>query len=84
MCEITGVTELKSDTLISCTPYDGPFMNSQTLRIFDRDNKLFVTTDFALDRTRPCFNNNTSAPWIMLKIAIPSNFLQKGNRIELV
>jgi len=83
MCEITGVTGLEDKIIISCSPYDGAFIDSKTLRIYDKDNKAFVTTDFLLDRTRSCFNDNASAPWIMLKATIPDSFLRAGNIIEL-
>ena len=83
MCVITGITGLENDIVISCSPYDGAFMDSKTLRIYDSENKMFITTAFLLDRTRPCFNDNASAPWIMLKTNIPDNFLKAGNKIEL-
>ena len=84
MCEISGVTELSNSILISCTPYDGSFMDSKTLRIYNSENDVYSTENFLLDRTRPCFNDNSSAPWIMLDIAIPGRFLVRGNKVELV
>ena len=83
MCKITSITKLNDNILISCSIYDGDFANSSVLKIFDKENNIFETKDFLLDKTRPCFNTPVT-PWIMLKTGIPENFLSKGNRIELI
>ena len=84
MCEISDVTKVENEIILSCTPYSGFFMDSKTLKIHNDGNETFTTTDFLLDRTRPCFNNDPPAPWIMLKTEVPESFLQIGNRIELL
>ena len=83
MCEILEVTKIRNHILINCTPYEGEFLNSKTLKIYDEQQSSITTKDFSLDRTRQCFNNNGVSPWIKLKPDIPENFLKKGNRIEL-
>ena len=82
MCEIISVTKLNDDILLNCSVYDGDFINSSSLKIFDGDNNVFETKDFLLDKTRPCFNTPVT-PWIMLKTDVPERFLTNGNRIEL-
>ena len=81
MCEITNITKLNNNILLSCSVYEGDFMNSSLLKIFDKKNNIFETKNFMLDKTRPCFNSPVT-PWIMLKEDIPDSFLDKGNKIE--
>ena len=41
MCEIISVTKLNDDILLNCSVYDGDFINSSLLKIFDRDDNVF-------------------------------------------
>ena len=82
MCEIIDIKRLNNDAVISCSPYNGPFVDSSTLKIFNSKDDLFTTTEFTLDRTRQCFNNNARAPVVLLKTQVPETFLSIGNKIE--
>ena len=80
MCEIRNITKLNNNILLSCSAYDGDFMNSKLLKIVDKNKNTFETKNFLLDKTRPCFNASVT-PWIMLREDIPDSFLDRGNEI---
>ncbi len=56
MCEIMDIFEFNGGTVIGCSEYDGDFMKAKTLKIIDKDNNVFSTSDFTVDKTRPCFS----------------------------
>ena len=81
MCEIKGATKVQGNIYIGCTSYDGDFMNTNLLRIFDENGNIFETADFVMDKARSCFTTQIT-PWIMLKKDVPDRFLFRGNKIE--
>ena len=82
MCSIISVTNMNGKLLLNCTSYDGTFDNSKELTIVTKNSEKYITDNFILEKTRPCFSDG-KAPWIMLNQNIPEKFLEKGNQIIL-
>lgn len=80
MCMIVNSTLMGKDTVLDCLEYDGVFMGSKVLKIFDRDNNIFCTSNFVVEKSRNCFGNG-GTPWVMIRDAVPNNFTVKGNTI---
>jgi hypothetical protein len=77
---ILNATNIAGGIVLDCSEYNGDFMNSKTLKIYDSEKNEFSTTDYVVEKARPCFGNG-GMPWIMLKTAVSDNFLKKGNMV---
>lgn len=82
MCEILGTHSIAGKIIIDCSPYNGDFASASILRIVDKDNRIFETSDFGIEKARACFSKGGN-PWIMVNKDIPANFLSRGNEIIL-
>jgi hypothetical protein len=82
MCEIIEVIEFKGRFLVTCTHYDGDFMNAKSITLFDKYNSSFEVHNFRMDRTRQCFNNRPISPWFGIEETIDERFLQIGNKVD--
>ena len=77
---ILNTTNIGGGIVLDCSEYNGDFMGSKTLKIFDSEMNVFSTNEFVVEKTRSCFGKG-GLPWVMLKTAVSENFLQKGNTV---
>jgi len=82
MCEILEVIKWQDKIMVVCTPYDGDFMKTRSVRVFNKNNDVYTVTKFRMSHTTQCFNNNPIAPVFGIEEKISEQFLQKGNKIE--
>ena len=80
MCMILNAINIGGGIVLDCSEYNGDFLNSGTLKIYDSDMNIFTTNDFVIEKTRPCFGKG-GLPWVMLKTPVSENFLKKGNTV---
>ena len=80
MCMILNATNIGGGTVLDCSEYNGDFMNSKTLKIVDKEQNVFSTRDFIVEKTRDCFGKG-GLPWVMIKSSVTENFLRKGNTV---
>ena len=80
MCMILNATNIGGGIVLDCSEYNGDFLNSKTLKIYDSDMNSFATNDFVVEKSRSCFGKGGS-PWVMLKTSVSENFLKKGNTV---
>ena len=80
MCMILNATNIGGGTVLDCSEYNGDFMNLKTLKIVDKEQNVFSTNDFIVEKTRDCFGKG-GLPWVMIKSSVTENFLCKGNTV---
>ena len=83
MCVIKETATLGGHTFLFCTPHAGNYDNAKTLKITDKDNNIFTTNEFDMEKTKSCFGDNPVAPVIKLLCDAPTDFLKVGNEISL-
>jgi len=84
MCEIKSVIKRPGWQLVFCTHHNGDFMSAKGVLFYGNDGDVAKITDFDIDESKQCFNNNPISPVIKVKEEIDVRFLQTGNRVEFV
>jgi len=82
MCEIRDVLKVEKMWVVICTFYDGDFMKAKAVTVFDERGEPLKLTNFHMEHTRPCFNDNPVSPVFGTEETLDERFLRRGNKVD--